>query len=878
MPRFPLTARGALLGVSLGLLLVSSPAGAQVAATSTPDGTAPPATSGSWSAAVSSTPAARASRPPTIDGRDADEAWAAARPIEQFREFDPKEGGDPRFRTVAKVTYDDRNLYVVVRAYDPHPDSIVPLLSRRDVRTQSDQIKVVIDSYHDRRTGYEFMLNPAGVKRDASILNDGDEDMSWDGVWEGAARIDSAGWVAEFRIPFSQLRYPDAPAHTFGFAVWRDIARFNERLSWPLYRRSRPGFASQLGDLTNITAIPSARRLEVTPYAVAKDVTDPRDLANDAVAYQRKQQLAVGGDLKYGITPNLTLDATINPDFGQVEADPAVLNLTAFEQFFAEQRPFFLEGAGIFRFDMSCNDGVCRGLFYSRRIGRSPQLRDEDGYSDASTPTATTILGAAKLTGRTRRGLSVGVLDAVTQRELGAGGRTVEPQSNYFVGRLQQDFRDGNSGVGAMLTGVNRRVDDWSEAYLRRGAYSAGLDFRHRFANNGYQLSGYAIQSLVTGDTAAIRRTQESGVHNYQRPDAGLPFDPTRTRLAGTGVQLGLNKISGLVRGWTGYTRYSPGFEINDAGFLPRADMQSYSTWVGFLFNNPRYFYRRLQVNVNQWIQGSTGGLLTDLGGNVNANTQLDNMWFVYGGVGLEQRGGSLNDRSARGGPAVRRSPAVASWFGVEGDARKRIIPAINVQSFVGDYGRSRYFEVSPGVELRASSRLSLTLTPGYIRNHDDSQWYDNVDATDPQTGATTTHYLFARIEQETIRLRTRLNFTATPSLSLQLYAEPFVSRGTYTNVRELGDARSRDYRRRYVPYTGELTKDGENLRQLRSNTVVRWEYRPGSTLFLVWTQGRDWYDDAIPGRLRARDDARELFRLHPDNTFLIKASYWFSL
>src|SRR5215207_2727344 len=280
MPRFPLTARGALLGASLGALLSPTPAGAQASATPTPDGAAPPATSGTPSASVSSTPAARASRPPSVDGRDRDEAWAAARPIDQFREFDPKEGGEPRFRTVAKVTYDDRNLYVVVRAYDPHPDSIVPLLSRRDVRTQSDQIKVVIDSYHDRRTGYEFMLNPAGVKRDASILNDGDEDMSWDGVWEGAARIDSLGWVAEFRIPFSQLRYPDAPVHTFGFAVWRDIARFNERLSWPVYRRSRPGFASQLGDLTNITAIPSARRLEVTPYTVAKDVTDPRDLPN----------------------------------------------------------------------------------------------------------------------------------------------------------------------------------------------------------------------------------------------------------------------------------------------------------------------------------------------------------------------------------------------------------------------------------------------------------------------------------------------------------------------------------------------------------------------------------------------------------------------
>jgi hypothetical protein len=428
-----------------------------------------------------------------------------------------------------------------------------------------------------------------------------------------------------------------------------------------------------------------------------------------------------------------------------------------------------------------------------------------------------------------------------------------------------------------MLTGVNRRLDSWSEPFLRSGAYALGLDFRHRFANDGYQLSGYAIGSLVAGDTAAMRVTQTSSVHNYQRPDGNLPYDPTRTSLAGTGAQLGLNKISGLVRFWSGYTRYSPGFEINDAGFLPRADMQSYSSWVGLMFNTPRAFYRRLQVNFNQWTEGTTRGMLTDLGGNVNANTQLANMWFVYGGVGVQQLAGSVNDRSARGGPAIYRSPAMNWWGGVEGDPRNRVIPSLNVNGFQGDYGRSHYIEVSPGVEMRASSRLSFTVRPTFSRNHDDSQWYDNVDVADPQTGDTATHYLFARITQQTLRLQTRLNFTATPALSLQVYAEPFVSRGSYSRVREVGDARSPDYDRRYVPWTGEISKRGENLRQLRSNTVLRWEYRPGSTLFLVWTQGRDWYDDQVPGSLQARHDTRELFRIHPDNTFLVKFSYWFN-
>src|SRR5438067_6123772 len=359
--------------------------------------------------------AVRATSPVAIDGRDDDEVWRTAPAITQFREFQPKEDGDPRFPTEAKVAYDDRNIYVFIRAFDPHPDSILKLLARRDVRAATDQLKIMIDSYHDRRSGYEFAVNPAGVKRDYAMYNDSQEDDAWDAVWDAATQVDSLGWTAEFRIPLSQLRYVPRGTNTFGFGIWRDIQRYTERESWPLYRNSQAGISSQLGELTGLERLPSPRRPEIAPYVVTKSVS-----VVSAGAFDRSQKVTGGADLKYGLTPSLTLDATVNPDFGQVEADPAVLNLSVFETFFKERRPFFVQGAGIFRFDVNCsavNDcSTGEGLFYSRRIGRAPQL----DYGDPNPPTATTIDGAAKLTGRLPGGQTVGVLDAVTGRRAGS--------------------------------------------------------------------------------------------------------------------------------------------------------------------------------------------------------------------------------------------------------------------------------------------------------------------------------------------------------------------------------------------------------------------------------------------------------------------------
>src|SRR5688572_6473072 len=428
--------------------------------------------------------AVRAEQAPDVDGRDSDAVWSTAPKTSEFRQFEPRIDADPTFRTEFQVAYDAGNLYVFVRMYDPRPDSIMHALTRRDVRGPSDQIKILIDSYGDKRSGFSFAVNPDGVKRDFALYNDNQEDASWNGVWDVATVTDSLGWTAEFRIPLSQLRYAGADEHTFGFGVWRDIERLRERTSWPLYETTRSGLSSQLGELAGLAGITSARSVEVTPYTVTKNVQQA--LPNNR--FERQQQFTVGGDLKLGITPNVTLDATINPDFGQVEADPAVVNLTAFESFFPERRPFFVEGTGVYQFQLNCyivvDCSTNEGLFYSRRIGRAPALRGL--YGDAATPTATTIAAATKVTGRTRGGLSFGILDAVTPEVTGTRAgpglpeRTVEPLTNYAVVRAQQDLRGGDAGISFIGTAVNRSADSLVQPFMHQAAYTGGVTFRNR--------------------------------------------------------------------------------------------------------------------------------------------------------------------------------------------------------------------------------------------------------------------------------------------------------------------------------------------------------------------------------------------------------------
>ena len=822
--------------------------------------------------------AARVIQPPVLDGKDDDAMWLSAQVIDHFLEYEPNEGADPRFKTEVRIAYDDKYLYVLGRMFDPAPDSIMALLSRRDVRTQSEWLKLVIDSYNDNHTAYQFIVNPVGVKRDFYVYNDNTEDPSWDGVWDVATSVDSRGWVAEFRIPFSQLRFNNKREHTFGVLIVRDIGRTGQRISWPLFRRQVQGYVSQAGEVSGLIAVPTPRRLEMMPYVVTKNVTLP-----EGNGFAHEQQVTGGADIKYGITSNLTLDATINPDFGQVEADPAVLNLSSFETFFGERRPFFLEGTGIFSYRTSCGDidTGCTGLFYSRRIGRYPALRDD--FGDARSPQATTILGAAKLTGRLARGTSVGVFNAVTQRETGPDDYTLEPLANYAVGRLRQEIGNGQGDVGFMITAVNRNLDGDTRPYLREQAYAGGLDFRRRFWNRNYELFASLSGSLVRGSAEAIAATQENAVHRFQRVDDRVRFDPDRTELLGDAQRITFSKFGGgVTRFQTVYQRFSPGFEINDLGFLSRADEQLFRNWFAIQLTTPKHFYRQGFFNFNHWTNWTSEGLPTQFGFNFNWHVQLRNFWWAHVGSNANNvLVSTFNDRDARGGPAIRNSHGLNGWLGVESDSRKRVYVSLFSGRFSNDDGRSPGYWIEPYVTYRSSSRFSTSLGAYYEKERDDNQWVDNI------TDARGTHYTFAHLRQETVSLTSRINFTISPKLSFEFYGQPFIATGEYSNWRELDRPRAKDYDQRYKPFAklddpgtpADESLDppgGFNFKQFRSNSVVRWEYRPGSTIFLVWSQGRDESLDGA-SRFSADRDYRDLFAAHPDNTFLIKASFWFN-
>src|SRR6266700_3234338 len=707
------------------------------------------------------------------------------------------------------------------QSQDPPPPPVPAstVRARRDYFTPSDMIWLFLDSYHDRRTGFEFGVNPSGVKLDAQIFNDGNEDFAWDAVWDVATRIDSLGWTAEFRIPLSQLPYGRQRSNTFGFTVDRNMYRYAQRASWPLIRQSQAGFVSQFGEIDGLEGLEAPRRLEAAPYLVTKNVSE-------------------------------------------------------FETFFQERRPFFVQGAGTFQFNVNCtavNDcSTGEGLVYSRRIGRAPELAGV--YSDTTSAAFTTILGATKLTGRLPGGLAIGALDAVTAHETGVGGVTIEPATNYGVLRLRQDLRKGESSVGGIITAVNRDNDSWSSPYLHRSAYVGAADFRHRFPGGRYELSGAIDFSRVAGSAQAITSTQLDATHYYQRPDA-LRFDSTRTSLSGDAEMLQFGKVAGNVLFQSNVERRSPGFEINDLGYLQRADQIAWSTWAGYFDRHKRSFYQRFQWNLNWWQYWTTDGLPGERAFNTNTHTTFLNTWSLHFGGTIGQLGTTYCYDCARGGPAVRQDSYLAPWLGINGDDRKAIVPYLWFNWSRSNGGRSHNFSFSPELAFKIASRVTSALSPSYSRRTNDVQSLGSTTET-----SNVTHYLVGRSEERRLALTMRVTYPFTAHMSLQVYAQPFISKGTFGNVRELSaNPRAADYDSRYQAYGDTAFTNnigGFNFKQFRSNVVFRWEYRPGSTLFLVWSQGRRG-STGVEGARNFSGDLNDLFDLRPDNSFLVKLSYW---
>jgi hypothetical protein len=863
-----------------------------------------PVPSASDHAAAPVANALRVSEPIRIDGVLDEAVWRDARAITEFTQIVPTEGAPATERTEIRFAFDDNALYIGARMYDRSP--VTTRLGRRDMSmSASDWLTIILDSYHDHRTAFGFEVNPSGVRRDQtrSVTS---EDDSWDPVWEAATTVDEHGWTAEIRIPFSQLRFNPGAEQVWGVQVERQIARLREFSVFSFTPTSQPAGIARFGHLHGLRELTTGKRLEVLPYAVMRG--EDVDRSGNPLREDRDAGADVGADLKYRLTSDLTLDMTVNPDFGQVEVDPAQVNLSAIETFFDEKRPFFVEGSEIFSFGA----GGGNSMFYSRRIGRAPQLGPP---APGDVPDVARILGAAKLSGRSATGWSVGVLNAVTGRAearyldpaLVEQRATVEPLSNYFVGRIRRDLRAGQSVVGGMLTSVNRDLDnDVLQARLRSAAYTGGIDFRHEWAQRTWVLNGFVSGSHIRGSESAIAAAQRAPWRYFQRPDADhLDYRPDRTSLTGVSGQAQLQYRRG--RHW----RYSllagtvsPQYDVNDVGFQYRADRIDGQANVTYVQPRPGQWLRSWQATGTARAERNYAGrtfpyigetIMNRVG--LNANGQLLNYWG--GGIGIAHTGAALDDRLTRGGPSSRRPPQTQLNLNLNTDSRKPVNGGAGMgfaRNAAGGWG----WGGGIGLNVRPAPNWNFTISPFVDRSHSLAQYRGaRVDPTATHTFGS--RYIFSELDQTTVSLETRVNVTFTPSLSLQVYAQPFISSGNFGAPAELrapGEYEFLVYGRdvgQVEPIEAgvRVYPQGRNgtaapfvlgdpdftLRSLRGNAVLRWEYRPGSTIFLAWQQNRSdaltVRDTPDAGVFDFGRDRAALFATRPDNVLVLKVSYW---
>jgi len=854
--------------------------------------------------------AVRAGRAPVVDGRLDDAAWALATPVTALTQSDPKEGQPATERTEVRFVYDGDALYIGARMFDREPRKIAHHLGRRDSFTQSDDIRILLDSYHDHRTAFRFIVTPDGVRGDLQFGDDGNfADDSWDPVWEAAAHIDSLGWTAEMRIPLSQLRFSHARDQVWGLRIVRTILRKNETDIFPFVHKTDGGFVSRFAHLVGLRDLSDPRHVELLPYTLASG-TYQTAIPGDPFAPASDYTGKAGLDLKYGITSNLTLDATLNPDFGQVEIDPAFVNLSAFEQFLPEHRPFFVEGADIFNFGGGSGGflqfGNAPQFFYSRRIGRAPEGSPTSSGQFVDMPQHTTILGAAKLTGRTLSGWSVGVLDALTTLaqatvlDTTTGSRLhddVEPTTNYFVARVRRQFNGGNDGFGFIATAAERAIHAPALDVLRSAAYDWGMDARHRWHNNTYGVAADLGASYVTGDTAAINAAQLSSARYYQRPDANLHYDPTRTSLAGVTGDLYIDKLAGAWLWGAAVSTTTPGFEVNDLGFQHRVDRIASGYYVARHWTKPGPVFQEATAVLQLAPSWNYEGDPIQRQVFFSGFGTFRNFWFFnfFGGYGLTV----VDDRLTRGGPRALMPRNFNGGGGIQTDQRHAGSGAFFF-NYSHDVSGGWSLNLNPTIEYRPSSAIDFSVGPNYNVARSTAQYVQSV--SDPLATATYDgRYVFAELRSHELDLTLRVNATLSPALSVQLYAQPFTFAGAYSSFKELAQPRTYQFRTygqaagttiaydsASATYTVHpdgaqptdsffITNPDFRVRSLNINAVLRWEYRPGSTLFVVWTQRRSGsFPD--PSFDVGRDFGRDLLLDRPTNVLLVKLSYWLSV
>jgi hypothetical protein len=866
--------------------------------------------------------AAERTSPITLDGRLDESAWAASTPAAGFRQSEPNEGLPATQPTEVRILYDEAALYIGARMFDSlGARGVRTYLSRRDQQEDGDYLEIIFDTFHDHTGRTEFQINPSGVKTDAGQASSS-ADPSWDPIWEAATAIDTLGWTAEIRIPFAQLRFSRDTAQTWGMQIWRYVERLRESSMWSFWERNASGGPAYFGHVEGIRVSERPRGIELLPYVVSRAAYVPIRDSDRGNPFRDESEytVRVGGDLKALLTSNLTLDLTVNPDFGQVEVDPAVVNLTAFETSFSEKRPFFIEGSGLFGFGglncYVCSNVSGMSLYYSRRIGRPPRGSPPGGFAYLDSPENSTILGAAKITGRTRGGYQVGLLDAVTKSEDADVAfsddrervtREVEPLTNYFVGRVRKVQPGGRGFLGAIATSVIRRFGyDSLTLAMPRHSEAVGIDGERWWKNRTYRIMGNVALSSVSGDPKVIDSLQRASARYFNRPDRSHgengPFsdryDSTLSALRGYGGYLRASKESGNWLFESSVNVRSPGFEVNDLAFLTRADYAWMHANAFRQWTKPVKRFRQAYWIFGGQQQFNFDGDRTDLQYHNWLEAQLPNYWWVS--TFWSYRPEVFDDRLTRGGPVVKRAAGWSGSMNISTDSRKRVVVYLG-PSVSGNAEGGRGYSVFSEIRVKPASNISVELEPYYSYSKAKSQFVRSfTDGT--ATDFYSRRVVFSDLVQHTLELGTRLNVTFTPTLTLELFAQPLIASGEYEGFKEFVAPRTVEKRTfdatqltaerdtttgriaRYHldadrnPATAPLTFSNPdfNFRSLRGNAVARWEYRPGSTLFLVWTQSRSSSDPV--GDFQFSRDRSALFDAKPDNVFLVKVNYWIGL
>ncbi|HEV8285341.1 MAG TPA: DUF5916 domain-containing protein [Chitinophagaceae bacterium] len=844
----------------------------------------------------------------TIDGMPNEEVWNGVEWGGDFVQWQPNEGKPPSQQTNFKILYDEKFLYIAYKCYDLSPDSIIKRMGRRD-EFPGDWVEINIDSYHDQRTAFSFTLSVSGVRGDEFVSNNGDYwDANWNPIWFSKTHIDNDGWTAEVKIPFSQLRYGNEPEKVWGFQVTRRLFRKEERSYWQHIPQNAGVWVSRFGELHGLKNIPMHRQVELAPYVIVQADKYKKELGNP-FAKGLDKRLAGGLDGKVAVTNDLILDFTVNPDFGQVEADPSQVRIDGFQNFFDERRPFFVESRNIF--DYQLTGSIAGGdydadlLFYSRRIGSSPH-----GYPNTATgeyvkfPQNTSILGAAKFSGKTKKGLSIGILESITEREMAtidnAGQKRkelVEPLTSYFVGRLQKDIKAGNTIIGGIITAVNR--ENGLNDILHRSAYSGGLDFLQYWKNRTWYIRGNIVFSHVQGTKEAMLNTQTAFEHLFQRGGATeVSVDSNRTSLTGMGGTIRFGKSGGrsgrlgeVFKFETGVTFRSPGLELNDIGFMLTSNEINHFTWAGLHFQKPFSIFRNARLNYNHWSRWDYSGKFIYQAFNFNSHATFKNNW--QSGTGLTWPVFGISNNALRGASAVRRLPGLGHNLYITSDYRKKVYANLNLFNFWGFRNLMRVKEFGLSLSFQPLDALRIILSANYSYNwRKQDQFVSNIDYNN------TIRTIVGEVKQKTLRFTGRLSYNITPDLTLQYYGQPYITRPLYNHFAYVSSPLAKKSENRFYvfnasqislsndEYLVDENKDGItdysfgkpdfNFVQFRSNLVIRWEYKRGSELYLVWSQANtpDAYAELDTPIFESLFD--NAFAEQARNIFLIKWTYRF--